>query len=61
MPEFLERRLEKQAVKKGYSGDRKDAYVYGTMNKLGYMHGNKETAKGKAAEKKHELKMTYRR
>jgi hypothetical protein len=23
------------------------------MNKLGYMHGSKETAKGKAAEKKH--------
>jgi hypothetical protein len=26
--------------------------VYGTLNKLGVMKGNKETAKGKAEEKK---------
>lgn len=25
------------------------------MNAKGYMHGNKETAKGKAAEKKHKV------
>lgn len=27
------------------------------MNKLGFMHGSKETAKGKAAEKKHMRKV----
>jgi hypothetical protein len=54
MPKFMEERLEEAAEKKGYSGRREDAYVYGTMNKLGMMHGNKITAKGKAAQKKHD-------
>ena len=49
MPKFLEEKLKKE-----YPGN--DAAVYGTMNKLGYMHGNKETAKGKAAEAKHKAK-----
>jgi len=31
MPKALERRLKKQAKKKGLKGERKDAYVYGTM------------------------------
>lgn len=46
MPKFLEKKLKKQ-----YPGN--PGAVYGTMNKLGFMHGNKETAKGKKAEKKH--------
>lgn len=54
MPKFLEKVLERSAEKKGYSGDRADAYVYGTMNNIGAMHGNKETEKGRAMEKKHE-------
>jgi hypothetical protein len=62
MPKFLENRLAKEAADKGMSGDRADRYIYGTMNKLGYMRGNKETAKGAAAERKHNSpKMTYRR
>ena len=48
MPEFLEAKLKKEYP------DNPSA-VYGTMNKLGYMHGNKETKKGRAAEKKHEM------
>jgi len=48
MPKFLESKLKKEY------GDNKRA-IYGTMNKLGYMKGNKETKKGKAAEKKHEM------
>lgn len=36
MPKELEDRLKKQASKKGYSGDRADAYVYGTMRKTGW-------------------------
>lgn len=54
MPKFLEDRLEKQAAKKGFSGDRADAYVFGTMNKIGAMHGNKETPKGRSMEKAHD-------
>ena len=50
MPQFLEEKLKKQ-----YPGN--PSAVYGTMNKLGFMHGNKETAKGKAAQAKHEGKV----
>lgn len=47
MPKFLEEKLKKE-----YPNN--PGAVYGTMNKLGYMHGNKETAKGRAAERKHD-------
>lgn len=53
MPKFMEENLEKEASKKGFTGKRKNAYVYGTMNKMGFMKGNKTTAKGRRAEKKH--------
>jgi hypothetical protein len=46
MPAFLERKL------KAEYGNNPHA-IYGTMNKLGAMHGNKETAKGRAMEAKH--------
>lgn len=49
MPKFLEEKLEKEY------GDNKHA-IYGTMNKIGAMKGNKETAKGREMEKKHEAK-----
>ncbi len=45
MPAELERKLKKE-----YPGN--DHAVYGTLNKLGYMKGSKETAKGKALDKK---------
>ncbi len=48
MPHFLEAKLKKE-----YPNN--PGAVYGTMNKLGYMKGNKETKKGKAAQKKHNL------
>lgn len=44
MPVALERKLKKE-----YPND--PHAVYGTMNKLGYMKGNKETAKGRALDK----------
>lgn len=47
MPKFLEAKLRKE-----YGNNPKA--IYGTMNKLGYMRGNKETAKGAAAQKKHD-------
>ena len=53
MPAFLETRLKAEAAKKGYAGRHADAYVYGTMNKIGAMHGNRETAKGRAMDAKH--------
>lgn len=46
MPNFLESKL------KAEYGNNPHA-IYGTMNKLGAMHGNKVTAKGKAMERKH--------
>lgn len=49
MPKFLEAKLKRE-----YPGN--DRAVYGTLNVLGYMRGNKETAKGKAAQKKHDAK-----
>jgi len=49
MPAFLESKLKKE-----YPGN--DSAVYGTMNKLGFMKGNKETPLGAAAQKKHDTK-----
>lgn len=53
MPRFLEDRLKSEARKKGFTGKRAARYVYGSMNNLGYMRGNKETAKGREADRKH--------
>lgn len=65
MPEFLKQELQKEAVKKGMKGRRKDRYVYGTLNAIGAMHGSKTTEKGREMERKHDAhlspKMTYRR
>jgi len=36
MPKKMEQNLKKQAKKKGLTGDRADAYVYGTMRKTGW-------------------------
>jgi len=36
MPKELERSLEKQAKKKGFKGERRDRYIYGTMRKMGW-------------------------
>jgi hypothetical protein len=47
MPRFLEDKLKKE-----YPNN--PGAVYGTMNRLGYMHGNKETAAGAAAQAKHD-------
>jgi hypothetical protein len=53
MPKQVEAVIRRSAEKKGYSGRRADAYVYGTLNNMGAMHGNKETAKGERMEKKY--------
>jgi hypothetical protein len=47
MPKFLEDKL------KAEYGNNKHA-IYGTLNKIGAMRGNRETALGKRMEEKHE-------
>jgi len=54
MPEFLEKKLSAEYGKG-------DPRVYATMNKIGAMHGNKETAKGREMERKHNAKMRLTR
>ena len=46
MPKFLEDKLKAE-----YPGN--DHAVYGTLNAIGAMHGNKTTAKGEAMQAKH--------
>lgn len=46
MPAFLEKKLKSE-----YGA--KSSIPYKVMNSIGAMHGNKETAKGAAMEKKH--------
>jgi len=53
MPKFLEDKLKKEY------GDNPHA-IYGTMNKIGAMRGNKETAKGRQMEAKHKRDMKKR-
>lgn len=36
MPAKMERALKRESRKKGYSGERADRYVYGTMRKTGW-------------------------
>lgn len=47
MPKFLETKLKAE-----YGAN--SSIPYKVMNKIGAMHGNKETPKGKAMERKHE-------
>ncbi len=58
MPKFLEKKLKSAAAKKGFTGKRAAKYVYGAMNNMGAMQGSKETAKGRAMQKKHTMKLS---
>lgn len=51
MPKFLETILRKE-----YGND--PHAIYGTMNKIGAMRGNKETAKGRQMQAKHNKKLS---
>ena len=51
MPAFLEAKLKKQ-----YGA--KSSVPYAVMNKLGFMHGSKGTAKGRRATLKHNKRTT---
>ena len=43
MPVALEKKLNKEALKKGFKGKRKDAFVYGTMRKTGWVPSTQRT------------------
>jgi hypothetical protein len=47
MPAFLEKKLQDEYGKNS-------PIVYATMNKLGALRGNRETAKGRAMQAKHD-------
>jgi hypothetical protein len=46
--------LRHSGQKKGLKGEALDRYVFGHMQKMKAMKGNKITAKGEAMEEKHE-------
>lgn len=48
MPKELEEKLKRSGKKKGFVGKRLNKYIYGTMNKLGLMKGNKTSKKSKS-------------
>jgi hypothetical protein len=54
MPQFLEEKLKAAASKKGFKGRKAAAYVYGTLNNIGAMRGNRITARGEQMQRKHE-------
>lgn len=45
MPKEMERQLNKEAKKKGLTGERADAYVYGTMRKTGWVPSTQKKKK----------------
>jgi hypothetical protein len=55
VPAALEAKLKAEAAAKGYTGERAAHFVYGTMNNMGAMHGNKETAKGRRMQASHDM------
>ena len=57
MPAFLENILQKEASKQGFSGKQANHYIYGAMNNMGAIRGNKITAKGRSMQRKHNAKM----
>ena len=54
MPKFLEDKLKEE-----YGADSKIPYM--VMNKLGAMHGNRITERGREMERKHERKLALKR
>lgn len=52
MPDFLEKKLRREYGTNTHA-------IFGTMNAIGAMRGNKITAKGREMEQKHEDKMKH--
>lgn len=47
MPKELEAKLKKQASKKGLTGERKNAFIYGTLRKTGWRPAREERRSAK--------------
>ena len=45
MPKAMERELKREARKKGLTGERADAYVYGTLRKTGWVPSTQKKSK----------------
>ena len=45
MPKKLETQLKEQAKKKGFTGERADRYVYGTLRKTGWKPSKQKKGK----------------
>jgi len=45
MPKKMEQELKKEAAKKGLTGARADAYVYGTLRKTGWKPSSEKKSK----------------
>ena len=54
MPEFLEKKLKAE-----YGENSKIPFAI--MNKLGYLHGNRLTERGREADRKHERKLALKK
>lgn len=54
MPRIIERKLEHEY--RDLPKKEREHAVYGTLNKIGAMHGSKETKKGRAMERALERK-----
>lgn len=52
MPKWLEDQLKREYPNNPHA-------VYGTLNAIGAMRGNKETAKGRAMTRKHQADMAH--
>ena len=47
MPKALERKLKAQARKKGFTDERADRYIYGTLRKTGWTPSTQKKSKGR--------------
>ena len=56
MPKRLEMKLKKEAMKKGMTGETLNAYVYGTMQKMGMMKAQKMRKMSNDDMEKHQKK-----
>ena len=45
MPKKMEEALKREAAKRGLTGERKDAYIYGTMRKTGWVPSTQKKKK----------------
>lgn len=51
MPKKLEAKLKREAKKKGFSKERTDAYVYGTLRKTGWTPSTQKKKRKKRVKK----------